>query len=68
MLFVLKQFIAVSHSFHKISKSSVKSLLIPYIVLSSAKIASSVSLIKKNKPFIKRLKRTDSKIDPLWYS
>ena len=64
MLFVLNQFIAVSHSFRKISKSSVKSLLPKYIVLSSAKFASSASLTKKNKSFIKRLKRIGPRIDP----
>ena len=35
ILFVLNQFIAVSYSFRNISKSSVKSLLPTYIVLSS---------------------------------
>ena len=64
MLFVLNQFIAVSHSFCKISKSSVKSLLPTYIVLSSTKFASSTSLMKKNKSFIKRLKKIGPRIDP----
>ena len=63
MLFVLNQFIAVSHSFRKICKSSLKSLLPAYIVLSSAKFPSSTSLMKKNKSFIKRLKRIGSRID-----
>ena len=63
MLFVLHQFTAVSHSFCKICKSSVKSLLPTYIVLSSAKFASSASLMKKNKSFIKRLKRIGPRID-----
>ena len=52
MLFVLNQFIAVSHSFRKISKSSVKSLLPTYIALSSAKFASATSLMKKSKSVI----------------
>ena len=64
MLFVLNQFIAVSHSFREISKISVKSLLPTRIVLSSPKFASSASLMKKNKSFIKRLKRIGPKIDP----
>ena len=64
MLFVLNQFIAVSHSFRKISKSSVKPLLPTYIVLSSAKFASLASLMKKNKTFIKRTKRIVPRIDP----
>ena len=63
MLFVLSQFIAVSYSFLKISKNSVKSLLPTYLVLSSAKYSSSASLMKKNKSFIKRLKRTGPRID-----
>ena len=49
ILFLLNQFIAVSNSFRDISKSSVKSLLPTYIVLSSAKFASSAFLIKKNR-------------------
>ena len=64
LLFVLNQFITVSHSFRDISKSSVKSLLPTYIVLSSSKFARSASLIKKNKLFIKRLKRISPRIDP----
>ena len=64
MLFVLNQFIAVSHSFRKISKSSVQSLLPTYIVLSSAKFASSASLMKKSNSFIKSLKRIGLRIDP----
>ena len=64
MLFVLNQFIVVSHSFRKISKSSVKSLLPTYILLSSAKFAISAFLMKKNKSFIERLKRTGPRIDP----
>ena len=64
MLFVLNQFIVVSHSFRNISESSGKSLLPTYIVLSSAKFASSASLIKKNKSFIKRLKRIGPRMDP----
>ena len=63
ILFVLNQFIAVSHYFRNIPKSSVKSLP-TYIVLSSAKFASSASSIKKNKSFIKRLNRTGPRIDP----
>ena len=38
ILFVLNQFIAVSHSFRNISESSVKCLLPTDIVLSSAKL------------------------------
>ena len=57
MLFALNQFMTVSHSFSEISKSSVKSLLPTYIVLSSAKFTSLASLMKNNKSFIKRLKR-----------
>ena len=64
MLFGLNQFIAVSHSFCKSSKSSVKSLHPTYIVLSSSKFASLASLMKKNKSFIKRLKRSGPRIDP----
>ena len=64
ILFVLNQFIAVSHSFRNISESSVKCLLPTDIVLSSAKFASSASLMKKNKSFIKRLKRIGPRIDP----
>ena len=64
MLSVLNQYIVVSHSSYKISKISVKSLLPTYIVLSSAKFASSASLMKKNKSFIKRLKRIGPRIDP----
>ena len=55
MLFVLNQFIAVSHSFCTISKSSVKSLLPTYTVLSYAKLANSASLMKSNKSLIKTL-------------
>ena len=40
------------------------SLLATYIVLSSAKFATSASLMKKNKSFIKRLKRIDPRIEP----
>ena len=64
MLFVLNQFIAVSHSFRNIYYPS---LLPTYIVLSSAKFASSASLMKKNKSFIKRLKRIGPRIDP-WFT
>ena len=52
------------YDFYKISKSSVKSLLPKNVVLQSAKFASSASLIKKNKSFIRRLKRTGPIIDP----
>ena len=52
MFFVLNQSIAVEQSFRKISKTSFKSLLPTYIVLSSSKFASSASLMKKNKSFI----------------
>ena len=52
MIFILNQYIAVSHSFRKISKSSVKSLLPTYIALSSTKFASTACLMKKNKSFI----------------
>ena len=48
MLFAFNQFIAVSHSFSKISKSVVKPLLGTYIVLQFAKFASSVHLMKKS--------------------
>ena len=54
MLFVLNQFIAVSHSCRKISESSVRSFLPTYIVLSSAAFARSACLMK----------RTGSRIDP----
>ena len=64
ILFVLNQFTVVSHSLRNISESSGKSLLPTYIVLSSAKFASSASLIKKNKSFIKRLKRIGPRMDP----
>ena len=64
ILFVLNQFIAVSHSFRNFSKNSVQSLLPTYIVLSYARFASLASLIKKNKLFIKRLKRTGPRINP----
>ena len=37
MLFVLNQFVAVSHSFCKSFQSTVKSLLLTYIVLLYAK-------------------------------
>ena len=60
MLCVLNQFIAVSHSF---SKSSVKSLLSACILLSSAKFASSASLMIKNKSCIKKLKKTGPRTD-----
>ena len=64
MLFVLNQFIAVSHYFRKISESSVKSLLPTYIVLSSEKFASLTSLMEKNKSFIKRLMRIGLRVGP----
>ena len=54
--------------FVKFRKSSVKSLLHTYIVLSSAKFVSSASLMKKSKSFIKRLKGIGQRIDPLPYS
>ena len=68
MLFVLNQFITVSYSFRKISKSSVKSLLPTYIVLSYAKFASAASLMKNNKSLIKRLKRTGPRMGRWGYS
>ena len=64
MLFVLNQYIAVSRSFCKVSKRSVKSFLATYIVLSSAKFESSASLMRKYKSFIKRLKRIGPRIHP----
>ena len=44
MSFLFNQFSAVSHSFCKVSESSIKSLLPTFIVLSSAKFASSAYL------------------------
>ena len=68
ILFVLNQFIAVSHSFRNISKSSVKSLLPTYIALSFAKFASSASLIKTRISHYKKIKENRSKNWSLGYS
>ena len=61
MLFGLNQFIPVSHSFYKIHKSLVKSLPPTSTVLPTAKFASSASLNKKDKLFIKKIKENWSK-------
>ena len=61
MLFGLNQFIPLSHSFYKISKSLVKSSPPTSTVLPTAKFASSASLNTKDKLFIKKIKENWSK-------
>ena len=63
MLFSLNQFIAVSHSLSKTSKTSAKFFLLTYNVLSSAKLARSASFMNRNKSFINKLKRTGPSMD-----
>ena len=63
MLLVLNQIIAALNSFQKIYKSFIKFLLPTYIVFSSPRFASSASLMKKNKAFIKTRKRIGRRID-----
>ena len=64
ILFVLNQYTAVSHSFRKSSKIYVKSSRPTYIKFSSENFASSASLMKKKKSFMKSFKRNGPRIDP----
>ena len=62
--FILNQLMAVLLSFPNTLMSYSILLLAPYIVLSSAKFASSTSLTNKNKSFMKILNKMEPNIEP----